>query len=207
MLRSLIAIPLAASLLLLSASAAAQDSTTSPPVPGPTDSPTVVPANPPTPPPPPPPSASMEKQFPAIGGHLGMAIPVATLGGRKNVAIGEDFVTLGLTPGITVHLDEKWAIDFEFIAFNEFKNTPAATTVGGDPGLIRQFDGFVAGLRVATQVGAPTNSGIVPILVVPFKIGKRAVYFVEGDLPLFVRDVGDKALFSATFLFQTGVGF
>ena len=207
MLRSLIAIPLAASLLLLSASAAAQDSTTSPPVPGPTDSPTVVPANPPTPPPPPPPSAPMEKQFPAIGGHLGMAIPVATLGGRKNVAIGEDFVTLGLTPGITVHLDEKWAIDFEFIAFNEFKNTPAATTFVVDPGIIRKFDGFVAGLRVATQVGAPTNSGIVPILVVPFKIGKRAVYFVEGDLPLFVRDVGDKALFSATFLFQTGVGF
>lgn len=205
MLRSLIATSLAASVLLLSGSAAAQDA--SPPVPGPTDSPTVVPANPPTPPPPPPPTAAMEKQFPAIGGHLGMALPVATLGGRKNVAIGEDFVTLGLTPGITVHLDEKWAIDFEFIAFNEFKNTPSATTFVVDPGIIRKFDGFVAGLRVATQVGAPTNSGIVPILVVPFKIGKRAVYFVEGDIPLFIRDAGDKALFSATFLFQTGIGF
>jgi hypothetical protein len=149
----------------------------------------------------------MEKQFPAVGGHLGMALPIATLGGRGNVAIGEDFVTVGLTPGITVHLDEKWAVDFEFIAFNELKNTPAATTFVVDPGIIRKFDGFVAGLRVATQVGAPTNSGIVPIFVVPFKIGKRAVYFVEADVPLFVRDVGDKALFSATFLFQTGVGF
>jgi hypothetical protein len=149
----------------------------------------------------------MEKQFPALGGHLGMAMPIATLGGRRNVAIGEDFVTVGLTPGITVHLDENWAIDFEFIAFNELKNTPAATTFLVDPGIIRKFDGFVAGLRVATQVGAPTNSGLIPVVVVPFEIGKRAVYFVEGDLPLFVRDAGDKALVSATFLFQTGVGF
>lgn len=153
------------------------------------------------------PDTGVTKQYPAVGGHLGMAIPIATLGGRKNVAIGEDFVTVGLTPGITVHLDEKWAVDFEFIAFNEFKNTPAATTFVVDPGIIRKFDGFVVGLRVATQVGAPTNSGVVPILVVPFKIGQRAVYFVEADVPLFVRDAGDKALFSATFLFQTGIGF
>jgi hypothetical protein len=149
----------------------------------------------------------MEKQYPALGGHLGMAIPIATLGGRRNVAIGEDFVTVGLTPGITVHLDVSGAIDFEFIAFNELKNTPAATTFIVDPGIIRKFDGFVAGLRVATQVGAPTNSGLIPIIVVPFEIGRRAVYFVEGDLPLFVRDAGDKALFTATFLLQTGVGF
>ena len=107
--RSLIASSLAASLLLVSYSAAAQDA--SPPVPGPTDSPTVVPANPPTPPPPPPPSAAMEKQFPAVGGHLGMALPIATLGGRKNVAIGEDYFTIGLTPGITVHLDDSVGSD------------------------------------------------------------------------------------------------
>lgn len=207
--RRLIATSLATTLSFFTFAVNAQDATptSSPPVPGPTDSPTVVPANPPSAPPPAPPSASMEKQYPAVGGHLGMAIPIATLGGRRNVAIGEDFVTVGLTPGITVHLDEKWAVDFEFIAFNEFKNTPSATTFVVDPGIIRKFDGFVAGLRVATQVGAPTNSGVVPIVVVPFKIGKRAVYFVEADVPLFVRDVGDKALFTATFLLQTGVGF
>jgi hypothetical protein len=146
------------------------------------------------------------RTFPAIGGHLGMALPIATFSSRTT-AIGEDFVTVGLTPGLTVHLDEKWAIDFEFIAFNEVKNTPAATTFIVDPGILRKFDGFVAGLRVATQVGAPTNSGLVPIFVVPFKIGARAVWFVELDIPLFVRDAGPKALFSATALFQTGVGF
>jgi len=220
MIRPTIASLLVSLSLLSSTNALAQDAsppppptsapppTTSAPTTPPYESPTVTPANPPGPATtPPPPGAPVEKQFPAIGGHLGMALPIATLGGRKNVAIGEDFVTVGLTPGLTVHLDEKWAVDFEFIAFNELKNTPAATTFVVDPGIIRKFDGFVLGLRVATQVGAPTNSGVVPILVVPFKIGHRAVYFVEGDIPVFVRDAGDKALVSATFLFQTGIGF
>jgi hypothetical protein len=149
---------------------------------------------------------STHRTFPAIGGHLGMALPLATVSTRTT-GIGADFVTVGLTPGITVHLDEHWAIDFEFIAFNELKNTPAATTFIVDPGIIRKFDGFVAGLRVATQVGAPTNSGLVPIFVLPFKIGNRAVWFLELDVPLFIRDGGTKAVFSATALFQTGVGF
>jgi len=47
----------------------------------------------------------------------------------------------------------------------------------------------------------------VPIVVVPFKLGQRAVYFLEMDVPLFIRDAGDKALFSATALFQSGIGF
>ncbi|HVJ90608.1 MAG TPA: hypothetical protein VM580_12455 [Labilithrix sp.] len=146
------------------------------------------------------------KQFPAIGGHLGFAIPIATVGG-SNTVIGKDFVTAGITPGITVHLDEKWAIDFEFIAFNELKNTPATTTFVVDPGVLRKFDGFVAGLRVATQVGAPTNVGVVPIFVLPLKLSDKLVYFFEADLPLFLRDNGNKPEGTATFLLQSGFGF
>lgn len=149
---------------------------------------------------------SVRRTFPAIGGHLGMALPLLTLS-TKTTSIGSDFVTVGLTPGITVHLDEQWAIDFEFVALNEFKSTPAATTFVVDPGIIRKWDGFVAGLRVATQVGAPTNGGLVPIFVLPFKISDHAVWFLEMDFPLFARDGGTKAVFSGTALFQTGVGF
>lgn len=144
--------------------------------------------------------------YPRVGGHVGMAVPVLTLA-RDSTVIGRDFVTLGLTPGITVHLDEKWAIDFEFIAFNELKNTPAATTFVVDPGIVRKFEGFAAGLRVATQVGAPTNVGVVPIVVVPFKVSKHLSYFIEGDLPLFLRDDGRAMRPSATLLLQTGVSF
>jgi len=65
-----------------------------------------------------------KKTYPAVGGHFGMALPIATFGTSTTV-LGSDFVTLGLTPGITVHLDDDWAVDFEFIALNELKNTPA----------------------------------------------------------------------------------
>lgn len=141
-----------------------------------------------------------------VGGHFGMALPIATLA-RKSSVIGDDFVTVGLTPGVTVHLDERWAIDFEFIAFDELKKTPSATTLVVDPGVLYKRDGFVTGLRVAMQVGAPTNVGLVPIVVVPIKVSERLSWFVEGDLPLFLRDDGDKLRPSATLLFQTGVGF
>lgn len=197
--------------LFATSAARAQDAAPPPATTAPTETPTVAPSISNEPGRPPldnrvVDTPSARRTFPAIGGHLGMALPLATVSSRSTV-IGEDFATIGLTPGITVHLDEKWAIDFEFIAFNELKNTPAATTFIVDPGIIRKFDGFVLGLRVATQVGAPTNSGLVPIVVVPFKIGQRAVYFVELDIPLFVRDMGPRAHFSATALFQTGIGF
>lgn len=156
----------------------------------------------------PPPDAPVEiEKYPRIGGHVGGALPIVTLA-KDSTVIGADFVTLGVTPGLTVHLDDKWSIDFEFIAFNEVKNTPANTTFVVDPGVVRNFGPVSAGLRVATQVGAPTNIGLVPIVVVPvIKLSKRISYFVEADLPLFLRDNGDAMRPSATLLLQSGFGF
>jgi hypothetical protein len=204
-LRSLFAAASAVSVLLVASAAHAQEE----PLPAPAATPTpaaAAPAVAPLPAPAEPEAAAPAKTFPAIGGHLGMAAPIVTIA-RETTAIGADFATVGITPGITVHLDEKWAIDFEFIAFNEIKNTPAATTFIVDPGIVRKFDGFAAGLRVATQVGARTNVGLVPIFVLPFKISERVSYFLEADLPLFLRDDDNKVRPSATFLFQTGFGF
>jgi hypothetical protein len=156
------------------------------------------------------PPRAAPQQYPAVGGHFGFALPIVTLA-TKSTVIGKDFVNVGLTPGMTVHLDDKWAVDFEFVAMNHFSTkggqVHGATTFVVDPGVIRKFDGFVAGLRVATEVGARTNSGLVPIFVLPFKISERAVYFVEADVPLFIRDDGHKAQFSATGLLQSGFGF
>ena len=155
---------------------------------------------------PPPEPVTAERTYPAIGGHLGMALPIVTFS-TEITAIGADFVTLGLTPGITVHLDDRWAIDFEFIAFNELKETPALTTFVVDPGVIYKFDHFVLGMRVATQVGAPTNLGLVPIFVLPVEISERVSWFAELDLPVFIRDRDDRLRGSVTVLFQTGFGF
>lgn len=147
------------------------------------------------------------KVYPAPGAHLGMALPLLTIGANDTTIIGSDFAKVGITPGLTLHLDEKWALDFEFIAFNDLKTQNARTTFVVDPGVIRKFDGFVAGLRVATEVGAPTNAGVVPIFVLPFKLSDRSVYFIELDIPLFVRDNGRKGEGTATALLQTGFGF
>lgn len=213
--RKLPAVLAACPLLVLSSPAFAEDLAADPPAasatPAPsasvaasskeTTSPTAAPALPSSP-------VVANKQYPALGGHLGFALPIATFG-SKTTAIGADFVTVGVTPGITVHLDERWAIDFEFIAFNELKNTPSSTTFVVDPGIIHKWDGFIAGLRVATQVGAPSNIGMVPIVVLPLKLNDKLSYFFELDLPLFLRDnpaIG-KAEASATILFQSGFGF
>jgi len=56
-------------------------------------------------------------------------------------------------------------------------------------------------------VGAPTNGGLVPIVVVPFKLGERVSWFLELDAPLFLRDGGTKVNGDASILFQTGFGF
>ena len=155
---------------------------------------------------PPPAAPPPAETAPKLGGHLGLALPVLTLS-QETTTIGGDFVSIGITPGITYHLDDKWSIDLEFIAFNEVKRAHSATTFVVDPGVLRKFDGFVLGGRVATQVGAPTNIGLVPIVVVPFKVSDQFSYFVEADVPLFARDNGRAAVFSATLQFQTGFAF
>lgn len=145
--------------------------------------------------------------YPRVGGHAGIAVPILTLA-KDSSFIGADFAKLGVTPGITVHLDENWSIDFEFIAMNNFKGSNQVTTFIVDPGVLRKFGPVTAGLRIATEVGAPANLGLVPILVVPVaKVGEKLTYFVEADLPLFVRDVNGSAQPSASLLLQTGFGF
>ncbi len=145
--------------------------------------------------------------FPRIGGHLGFAVPIVTIADPVTV-IGEDFVTIGLTPGLTVKLSDKWSVDFEFIALNELKSTPSATRYVVDPGVVYNAGPVSAGLRVASVVGAPTNVGLVPILVLPVaKLGDKVTYYVEGDVPMFIRDAGSEMKPSVGFQFQSGFAF
>lgn len=142
-----------------------------------------------------------------VGGHLGFALPILTLGSETTV-IGQDFVNVGVTPGITVHLSDRWSVDFEFIAFNSWNSGTTKATFVVDPGVVYAFDAFSAGLRVATEIGADRNIGLVPIIVKGFDVGNGVSYFVELDLPLFLRDNGLGSMKpSMTVLFQSGFGF
>ena len=65
----------------------------------------------------------------------------------------------------------------------------------------------------------PLNFGIVPIVVVPFKLSARVSYFLELDLPVFVSALAatpstlvasatqDRVIGSLTILLQTGFAF
>jgi hypothetical protein len=164
--------------------------------------------------------------FLRVGGHVGLALSIASFDNDGNTVIGRDYVQLGVTPGITVKLTDHWAVDFEFIAFSrwDFDAVGAAkshTIFVADPGVVYGFHFMTVGLRLAVQVGegVPLNYGIVPIVVVPFKLTSKLSYFVELDLPVFVFGrpglpatattpaTNDRAAGNLTILLQTGFAF
>ena len=62
-----------------------------------------------------PPAKAAAPEFPGwprVGGHFGIAIPIAAFDNDGTSAIGRDFVQVGVTPGITVKVTERWAVDF-----------------------------------------------------------------------------------------------
>jgi hypothetical protein len=147
------------------------------------------------------PPAAAEESGARVGGHLGLALPLVTFGSQVSV-LGRDQGTVGLTPGVTFKLDPRWALDFEFIALADVKGG-SATTFVVDPGVLYDFGPLTGGLRVATQVGAPLNLGVVPIVVLPVKLSARFAWFFELDVPFFLRASGA----SATLQLQTGLAF
>jgi hypothetical protein len=157
-----------------------------------------------------------------VGGHAGFALPIASFDNDGAHVIGRDFGSFGLTPGLTLKITENWAVDFEFIAFSRWEkgigNANVYRTIFVvDPGVVYNFGKVAVGGRLAMQIGegVPFNLGIVPILVVPFKISSKLSYFIELDLPVFVMVRSDAAippgkdrvLGSMTILLQTGFGF
>lgn len=145
--------------------------------------------------------------YPRVGGHLGFALPIVSISSPTTV-IGADFVTIGLTPGVTVKLTDHWAVDFEFIARQELKNTPQATTWVVDPGVIYATPSVAGGLRIATVVGDLTNIALVPIVVLPVvKVSDLVTWYIEGDVPAFIFDAGTKVKTSVGFQFQSGFSF
>lgn len=153
--------------------------------------------------------------WPRVGGHLGLAIPVVKFETEGTTAIGADFLQVGLAPGITVKLNERWAIDFETVAYTTWQfaqgETPAraSTVVVVDPGVIYNCGSFATGLRTAVQIGeqVPFNVGLIPLVNYGlFPLGKLK-WFVELDLPFFVLGRPGSTSVSFSPQIQTGVSF
>lgn len=167
------------------------------------------------------PKDSEPPAWPRVGGHLGFALPIASFNNDGASVIGRDFVQVGITPGITLKLDEHWMIDFEFIGFGVWQIDPdvSRTVVVVDPGVLYDFGPAVVGLRTAVTIGDPMNYALVPIVVLPFKIHPAVRYFIELDLPVGVTAIAgtpavggvpgtdSRVLGSFTIQLQTGFGF
>lgn len=160
------------------------------------------------------PAPATSEAGPKIGGHFGMALPLLNIDNDRTTGIGKDFWALGITPGITVKLDERWMIDFEFIGFSRWEKVKDGPDVSRtvwvvDPGVLYNFGKVVAGVRAAMLIGAgqPFNVGVVPIVVLPFEISKKVKYFLELDVPMFIHAAPGKTTESVGLLFQTGFAF
>jgi hypothetical protein len=148
-----------------------------------------------------------------LGGHVGLGVPIVTLGTAGTSVIGRDFGVTGITAGINLALTPKWSIDFEFIALGDFKpsgipGTPVSTTVFVlDPGVVYNAGFLFAGVRAAMRVPSPLGGaefGVIPIIGKGFKINEYVAYYIELDLPVFAHSTGDVTF---TTFFQTGFGF
>jgi hypothetical protein len=149
-----------------------------------------------------PPPAAPAPSYPRVGGHVGVAIPLVTFA-DPITGIGADYAKIGLAPGITVKLSDRWAVDFEFVAYSNFFKGQPQTTFVVDPGLVYNFGPFAAGLRAAIIVNDRPNLGFIPIILKGFPISERVNLFVELDLPVFFSDTGP----ALTIQPQAGVSF
>jgi hypothetical protein len=145
--------------------------------------------------------------YPKPGGHVGVAIPVAVVGSDSEI-IFHDFFDLGLVSGITVHLSEAWAVDFEFVVNDRLKSQYGPPTMVVEPGVIAKLESFNAGLRVAMGVAGETtnNIGLIPFVNKGFAISDQVSWLVELYLPVFFSDAPTNKV-TLTPTLQTGVGF
>jgi hypothetical protein len=160
-----------------------------------------------------PPVTPPPQTSPRIGGHFGTALPLVTFSDETSV-IGSDFWAFGLTPGITVKLDDHWMIDFEFIGLSRWEKVKDGPDVSRtlwvvDPGVLYNFGSVVAGVRTAMVIGQfqPMNFGLVPIVVLPFSVSEKVKYFLELDVPTFITAGTDKTRGSVGLQLQTGFAF
>lgn len=154
--------------------------------------------------------------WPRLGGHVGLAVPIVKIATGGTTAIGADFLQLGIASGVTIKLDEHWAVDLEGVGYTTWQfadggtSARASTSFVVDPGVIYGCGSFATGLRAGVQIGegVPFNLGLIPLVNFGlFPLGKLK-WFAELDLPFFVLgEPGSSAAVSFSPQIQTGVSF
>jgi hypothetical protein len=191
----------------------------------PPPAPAAEPMPPPPPPPPPPPADEpamgpgpvseaqpmpMAYDAPApepppahtktVGGHVGIATPLVTIA-DETTTIADQFIILNPI-GIGIKVTDNVVIDFEMVVVTPVD--PSGTTgLVIDPGVVYSWGQVAAGLRLAWQVNAESNFGLIPLVNLGLADFGGAGWFVEAAFPTFYQS--EDVQFNAVL--HTGVGF
>jgi hypothetical protein len=135
-----------------------------------------------------------------VGGHVGIATPLVTVS-DETTTIADQF-TIFNPIGIGFKVSERWAVDFETVVATPV-DPGGVTGLVVDPGVIYGFDAVAVGLRVAFQINARANIGLIPLVNKSLVDFGGAAWFVEAAFPTFYAD--QKLAFNVVL--HTGVGF
>ena len=136
-----------------------------------------------------------------VSGHVGVAVPLVTVTGDETTTVGDAFV-LAHPIGIGLGVSERLTVDFEMVVANPIDPT-GNTALTVDPGVVYNAGPVALGLRLAFNVGALANVGLIPLVNRGLVDFGGATWFVEAAFPTFYSD-HDVAF---TVVAHTGVGF
>lgn len=134
------------------------------------------------------------------GGHIGIATPLVTVA-DDTTTIADAFTILNPI-GVGVKVSDKLTVDFEVVVATPI-DPHGNTGLVVDPGVVYDFGAVAAGLRLAFQIGAPANVGLIPLVNKGLVDLGGATWFVEAAFPTFYAEK-DVAF---NVVLHTGVGF
>jgi hypothetical protein len=120
-----------------------------------------------------------------VGGHVGIAVPFVTFS-KQTKSVSDQFTILDPI-GIGFKVSKHVAMDFETIVGTPIHPT-GTTSFVVDPGVIFGFGRVALGLRIAFQINADANIGLIPLVNYGLVDLGGATWFIEGALPTFYQD-------------------
>jgi hypothetical protein len=134
------------------------------------------------------------------GGHVGIATPLVTVA-DETTTIADAFTILNPI-GVGVKVAPKLAVDFEVVVATPIK-PHGDTGLVVDPGVVYDFGAAAAGLRLAFQIGAPANVGLIPLINKGLVDLGGATWFAEAAFPTFYSEKN----VAFNVVLHTGIGF
>lgn len=147
----------------------------------------------------------------AVGGHIGVVLPLVTHAGGDTTTISDNF-SIGFPMGVTIKGKGRMAFDMEFVP--SIQDTPRQVGLLVHPGILYGVGhGFTVGTRAAFDVNS-TQFGFTPLVNKSWPIRSEnsffKAYFAEAVLPVrFNRPNVPNAINTnpVTFGMHFGVGF